>query len=414
MRRIPYKYIVAVVFVFGLFMDLLDMTITNVALPTLAPEFGASTTTIEWVVTGYLLSLAVFIPVSGWAGDRFGTKRVFMFALSVFIAGLAPLRPRLEHRVADRLPGAAGRRRRHADPRRHGHALSRLPARGAGAGRRGADHPHGAGPGQRTGARRLPGRVPLLALDLPGEHPRRHRRPAAGRGSSCARRSRPTAGRLDVPGFLLAAAGLASVMYALAEAGPDGFGDRRVILFGLSGLALTAVFAVVELRSNCPMIDVRLLARQAVQGGERRAVRGLSAACGGAVPPAAFPPGGEGAEPAGVGPHHLSPGHRRGHDGAARRAPLPSRRAAPDDDGRHGRRRPEQLLPSCWSTCETSRWWIQLIMLARGWSFALTLVPLQAATFATIRSRTPAARARCSTLTARWPRASASPCWPRC
>src|SRR4030066_1667574 len=86
-RRIEYQHLVAVIFVVGLFMDLLDMTITNVALPTLAGEFSASTTTIEWVVTGYLLSLAVFIPVSGWAGDRFGTKRVFMLALSLFTLG---------------------------------------------------------------------------------------------------------------------------------------------------------------------------------------------------------------------------------------------------------------------------------------------------------------------------------------
>src|SRR5512132_3842979 len=84
LKRIEYKYLVGVVFVFGLFMDLLDMTITNVALPTLQHEFNAPTTTIEWVVTGYLLSLAIFIPVSGWAGDRFGTKRVFMFALGMF------------------------------------------------------------------------------------------------------------------------------------------------------------------------------------------------------------------------------------------------------------------------------------------------------------------------------------------
>ncbi|TAK67597.1 MAG: MFS transporter, partial [Dehalococcoidia bacterium] len=84
LKRVEYKYLVGVVFVFGLFMDLLDMTITNVALPTLQREFNAPTTTIEWVVTGYLLSLAIFIPVSGWAGDRFGTKRVFMFALGVF------------------------------------------------------------------------------------------------------------------------------------------------------------------------------------------------------------------------------------------------------------------------------------------------------------------------------------------
>src|SRR3990172_6257709 len=84
--KLEYKWIVGVVFVFGLFMDLLDMTIVNVAIPQLAQEFNTDTTTIQWVVTGYLLSLAVFIPVSGWLGDRFGTKRIFMTALFVFTA----------------------------------------------------------------------------------------------------------------------------------------------------------------------------------------------------------------------------------------------------------------------------------------------------------------------------------------
>ena len=83
--KLEYKWIVGIVFVFGLFMDLLDMTITNVAIPAIGrdlnldPREGAST--IQWVVTGYLLSLAVFIPVSGWAGDRFGTKKIFLLAL---------------------------------------------------------------------------------------------------------------------------------------------------------------------------------------------------------------------------------------------------------------------------------------------------------------------------------------------
>src|SRR3972149_3544207 len=86
--RLEYKWIVGIVFVFGLFMDLLDMTIVNVALPAIGrdldvdPRHGAST--IQWIVTGYLLSLAIFIPVSGWLGDRFGTKRIFMVALLLF------------------------------------------------------------------------------------------------------------------------------------------------------------------------------------------------------------------------------------------------------------------------------------------------------------------------------------------
>ena len=85
----PYKRIVAVAFVVGVFMDVLDVTIVNVALPTIGHKFGSSDTGLEWVVTGYLLSLAVWIPASGWVGDRIGTKRVFLFALGMFTLGSA-------------------------------------------------------------------------------------------------------------------------------------------------------------------------------------------------------------------------------------------------------------------------------------------------------------------------------------
>lgn len=81
---IEYKWIVAVVFVLGLFIDIMDTTIVNVAIPTLANEFNVTGTGIEWLVLGYLLSLAVWIPASGWIGDRYGAKRTFLFALLVF------------------------------------------------------------------------------------------------------------------------------------------------------------------------------------------------------------------------------------------------------------------------------------------------------------------------------------------
>lgn len=85
--KVEYKYIVALVGVFSIFMELLDSTIVNVAIPDLAREFDVtSASTIGWTITGYLISLAVFIPISGWAGDRFGTKYVFMCALTVFSA----------------------------------------------------------------------------------------------------------------------------------------------------------------------------------------------------------------------------------------------------------------------------------------------------------------------------------------
>ena len=79
-----YKWVVAVIFVVGLFMEILDTTIVNVAIPTLAHDFRVTGAGIEWVVLGYLLSIAVWIPSSGWIGDRFGTKKTFLFALFMF------------------------------------------------------------------------------------------------------------------------------------------------------------------------------------------------------------------------------------------------------------------------------------------------------------------------------------------
>ncbi|MDP1794575.1 MAG: MFS transporter [Acidimicrobiales bacterium] len=74
--RFPYRWLVAVVFVCAPFMDLMDTTIVNVALPGPAKQFHASTDDIEWVVLGYVVALAASIPASGWLGDRFGTKKV--------------------------------------------------------------------------------------------------------------------------------------------------------------------------------------------------------------------------------------------------------------------------------------------------------------------------------------------------
>ena len=82
--RVEYKWIVAAVWFCGIFLDILDMALVNVALPALGREFDATTASLAWVVLGYLLSLAVFIPASGWIGDRFGTRRVFLFAVATF------------------------------------------------------------------------------------------------------------------------------------------------------------------------------------------------------------------------------------------------------------------------------------------------------------------------------------------
>ena len=78
---------VASVVVLGAVMSILDVTVVNVAINTLAREFDSPLSTIQWVATGYTLALATVIPLSGWGADRFGTKRLYMISVVLFVLG---------------------------------------------------------------------------------------------------------------------------------------------------------------------------------------------------------------------------------------------------------------------------------------------------------------------------------------
>jgi MFS family permease len=75
--------LVASVVVVGAIMSILDTTIVNVALATLGRELHASLSTIQWVASGYLVALAVVIPMTGWASERFGSKRLWMVVVAL-------------------------------------------------------------------------------------------------------------------------------------------------------------------------------------------------------------------------------------------------------------------------------------------------------------------------------------------
>jgi EmrB/QacA subfamily drug resistance transporter len=78
---------IAGVVVLGAIMSILDTTVVSVALPTFQTVFDATYATVAWTMTGYTLALATVIPLTGWAADRFGTKRLYMLALVLFILG---------------------------------------------------------------------------------------------------------------------------------------------------------------------------------------------------------------------------------------------------------------------------------------------------------------------------------------
>src|SRR5690349_18468770 len=84
MRR-ALPWLVAIAF----FMEALDTTILNTAVPIVAQSIGTTPLAMRAVMASYTLSLAVFIPVSGWVADRYGTRRVFASAIGVFTLGSA-------------------------------------------------------------------------------------------------------------------------------------------------------------------------------------------------------------------------------------------------------------------------------------------------------------------------------------
>ena len=96
-------------------MSILDTTIVNVALATLSRELHSTIAQIQWVVTGYMLSLAAVIPVSGWAARRFGAKQVYLVSRRAVHRRIRALRTGDVDDRADPVPRPPGRRRRH-DP----------------------------------------------------------------------------------------------------------------------------------------------------------------------------------------------------------------------------------------------------------------------------------------------------------
>ncbi len=82
-----YKWRVLATVVIGLFMVILDSTVVNVALKTLQIQFAASTDQAQWVISLYTLTLGIATPLSGFLGDRFGIKRIYLSGLGIFALG---------------------------------------------------------------------------------------------------------------------------------------------------------------------------------------------------------------------------------------------------------------------------------------------------------------------------------------
>jgi EmrB/QacA subfamily drug resistance transporter len=255
-RRIAYKWIVAVVYVSALFLDILDTTIVNVAIPALGRELH--TENAEWVVLGYTLSLAVWIPTSGWLGDRFGTKRTFLFALMAFTLGslLCGTAQNMSQLIAFRViqgvgggmltPVGLAMLFRAFPPAERARAATIIMI------------PTLAAPalGPVLGGLivtniswrwiflvNLP--IGAVALWFGWRYLQEHRHPATG--------------RFDIAGFVLSGAALALIVYTLSEGPNSGWTSPLVITCGVAGVVAAVLMTYVELRVPSPMLDLRLL-----------------------------------------------------------------------------------------------------------------------------------------------------------
>ncbi len=114
------------------FMQVLDTTIANVSMPTIAGNLGVSSDQGTWVITSFAVANGCRVPLTGWLMRRYGVVRTFVVSVLLFTAGLVPVRHRLEPAVADLLPRPAGRRLGADDPGIAGIAADDLSAEQAG------------------------------------------------------------------------------------------------------------------------------------------------------------------------------------------------------------------------------------------------------------------------------------------
>ncbi|MEO5725216.1 MAG: MDR family MFS transporter, partial [Ilumatobacteraceae bacterium] len=230
-------------------------TIVNVAIFPLGEKFHSNSA--EWVVLGYTLSLAVWIPASGWLGDKLGTKRVFLFALGAFTTGslMCALAQSMGQLIAFRVlqgigggmltPVGVAMLYRAFPPVERAKAAMfiMVPALTAPA------------LGPVLGGLLITKAswhwiflvnvpVGIAAFVFGWRHLREHREPV---------------GKFDVPGFVLSGGALAMVVFALSDGPRVGWGSPIILLIGGVGVCAAVVMVFVELHNSRPMLELRLL-----------------------------------------------------------------------------------------------------------------------------------------------------------
>ncbi len=251
------RWVLAVA-ILGSGMAFLDGTVVNVAVPDIGRDLDASTASLQWILNGYLLTLASLILLGGSLGDRHGRRRIFVYGVGLFTAAslLCAVAPTAELLIAARLlqgiggalltPGSLAMIEASFRPDDRARAI------GAWSGLVGV----AAAVGPLLGGYlveevswraifliNLP--IGVFVIAMATRHVPESQDPMA-------------AGRLDLPGAVLAGLGLAGTTYALIE-GPEGVGGL-IVLAGAGGVAALVAFLLVEGRSHNPMMPLDIFA----------------------------------------------------------------------------------------------------------------------------------------------------------
>ncbi|WP_406329518.1 DHA2 family efflux MFS transporter permease subunit [Streptomyces sp. NBC_00203] len=263
-RNAPPLWAVVALACAGQFLVVLDVSVVNVALPSMRTDLGLSAAGLQWVVNAYSIAFAGFMLLGGRAGDLYGRKRMFLVGLALFTLaslgggiaqegwqllvaravqglGAAVLAPSTLTILTSAVPEGAARAR----------AIATWTAVGAG----------GGAAGGLVGGLLVDGlswrwvlliNVPVGAVVLTGA--------ALWLVESRAGDGR----RLDLPGALLVTAGLATLAYGIVQTEAEGWAAAETLVPLCAGLALIALFLVVESRTKAPLMPLKLLRLRSV------------------------------------------------------------------------------------------------------------------------------------------------------
>ncbi|MGW3728690.1 DHA2 family efflux MFS transporter permease subunit [Streptomyces sp. NPDC000851] len=263
-RAAQPTWLVVVLACAGQFLVVLDVSVVNVALPSMRADLGLSGSGLQWVVNAYAIAFAGFMLLGGRAGDLYGRKRMFLVGLALFTLaslagglaregwellaaravqglGAAVLAPSTLTILTAAVPEGAARAR----------AIATWTAVGAG----------GGAAGGLVGGLLVDGlswrwvlliNVPIGAVVLFGAL-RWLPESRAGDGR-----------RLDLPGALLVTAGLGALAYGISQTEASGWTAAATLVPLVAGLALVGLFLLVEARTAAPLMPLGLLGRRAV------------------------------------------------------------------------------------------------------------------------------------------------------